>query len=264
MSSKADIWMPLYIGDYLRDTTRLTTAQHGAYMLLIMDYWTNGGLPDDDEILQTITKTNKKEWEKIRPALIEKFDVIDGYWKHNRIEREMAEANIHKQKRQERSQKANQAKAEKQALKDTYKETYEDTSKATPSPSPSPSPIIISEEAYASLSGSSFPPCPHGQILELYAKHLPHLPQHRTWEGRRQANLRARWVQASKPSSYSPVGYTTGKDGLDWWSDFFRYIAEDTKLAKGFETNGRIWVPDLEWMIKAENFNKIIDGKYDK
>ena len=122
----------------------------------------------------------------------------------------------------------------------------------------------IYKEANASLSGSAFPPCPHKELLNLWAKHLPELTQPRTWEGQRQANMRQRWIQAAKPSTYSPEGYKTIDDGLRWWESFFKYIAADTKLVNGFEANGRTWRPDLEWVVNATNFQKIIDGKYDK
>lgn len=49
-------WMPLYVGDYLGDTGHLTTAQHGAYLFLMMHYWRKGELPDDDRQLSKITK----------------------------------------------------------------------------------------------------------------------------------------------------------------------------------------------------------------
>lgn len=130
-------------------------------------------------------------------------------------------------------------------------------------PEPEPEPELV-KEANASLSGTAFPPCPQQEILKLYAKHLPHLPQPRVWEGARASHLRARWVQASKPSAYSPNGYKARETGLEWWDAFFGYIANETKLAQGFETNGRVWRPDLEWIVNPANFAKIIDGRYQK
>ena len=79
-------WMPLYIGDYLRDTRHLNAAEHGAYLLLIMQYWTSGSLPDDDQRLARIACMTEREWHAAKPIIAEFFD--EG-WKHPRIEQEM-------------------------------------------------------------------------------------------------------------------------------------------------------------------------------
>jgi uncharacterized protein YdaU (DUF1376 family) len=63
--------------------------EHGAYLLLIMDYWRNGGLPDNDEILARIAGLTVKEWGRARASIAPLFH--DG-WKHKRIDRELAEA----------------------------------------------------------------------------------------------------------------------------------------------------------------------------
>jgi uncharacterized protein YdaU (DUF1376 family) len=82
-------WMPLYIADYRADTAHLSAAQHGAYLLLIMHYWTTGGLPMDDAPLARIAGMTPAEWKKNRPT-IAAFFTAD--WKHKRIDAELAKA----------------------------------------------------------------------------------------------------------------------------------------------------------------------------
>ena len=122
----------------------------------------------------------------------------------------------------------------------------------------------IDKDTKVSLSAEGLPTCPHQDILLLYKKHLPHLTQPRVWEGNRQVVLKQRWIQAAKPSNYSPEGYKTKEDGLKWWDSFFGYIANDSSLSNGFKNKDRTWLPDLEWITNATNFAKIIDGKYAK
>jgi uncharacterized protein YdaU (DUF1376 family) len=80
-------WMPLYVGDYLGDTGHLTTAQHGAYLLLMMHYWRKGELPDDDRQLSKITKLPLRTWCEYRATL---QDFFHEGWKHKRIDAELA------------------------------------------------------------------------------------------------------------------------------------------------------------------------------
>lgn len=85
MSKRA--WMPLYVGDYLGDTGHLSTVQHGAYFLLMMHYWRQGALPDDDKQLAAITKLPLRVWLDIRETIQAFFY---GGWLHKRIDEELA------------------------------------------------------------------------------------------------------------------------------------------------------------------------------
>jgi len=94
-AARPDTWMPLYWGDYLRDTGRLTTEGHGAYLLLIADYWTSGRpLPDDDAQLAAIARLRPARWRRLRPVLEHFFEVGGGAWRHKRIDRELARARL--------------------------------------------------------------------------------------------------------------------------------------------------------------------------
>lgn len=81
--------MPLYVADYLADTGHLSTVEHGAYMLLIMHYWSTGGLPDDDKRLASIARATLEQWSEMRSTIAEFFG--DG-WKHARIDEELENA----------------------------------------------------------------------------------------------------------------------------------------------------------------------------
>lgn len=104
-------WFPFYVGDYVRDTARLTTEGHGAYLLLMLDYWANGAPPDDDETLSSIARLPLEQWVKLRSKIAPFFDVADGRWSHGRIEKELAAAEEKHKKRVNAGKAGGEAKA---------------------------------------------------------------------------------------------------------------------------------------------------------
>lgn len=79
-------WFPFNIKAYISDTMRLTTEQHGAYLLLILDYYaTETPPPDDDEVLASITKLPVETWKRHRRVLAPLFQ-IENCWRHKVID----------------------------------------------------------------------------------------------------------------------------------------------------------------------------------
>jgi uncharacterized protein YdaU (DUF1376 family) len=147
---RPDTWMPFYVGDYLRDTSRLTRDQHGGYLLLIMDYWINGPLPDDDGQLAAIVKASPEEWARLRPALSRFFVVADGVWRHKRIDAELATA------RSRYEQRVAASKAGVEARRQTERSTERSTGPLTvvlAQPQPQPPQKVPFQEGTVSLGG---------------------------------------------------------------------------------------------------------------
>ena len=85
--------MPLYIGDYDRDTGWLTRDQHGCYFLLLKAYWANGGpLPADPIILAGCVKATGEEWAALEPIMLRFFRRRGEVWSHKRVDLELARA----------------------------------------------------------------------------------------------------------------------------------------------------------------------------
>ncbi len=73
--SRADAWMPLYVGDYLADTTHLTLEQSGAYLHLLMSQWRIGYVPADPSKLAAICRVSRTHWVRhLAPAVLPFFE----------------------------------------------------------------------------------------------------------------------------------------------------------------------------------------------
>lgn len=155
---KADAWMPLWIGAYMADTMTFTTAQHGAYLLLLMAYWRERvALPDDDEQLRAITRSSKAEWVKLRPVLARKFKVDAGVWWHKRVESEIAAAEARAKKAAEKAKKAASARWKHGDEHPTSNATSIPQAMHEECPTPSPTPSL-SESSEAKASGAADAP----------------------------------------------------------------------------------------------------------
>jgi uncharacterized protein YdaU (DUF1376 family) len=117
----------------------------------------------------------------------------------------------------------------------------------TPTPSPSPVLEANTPTEYSSASAA----CPHKEIIALYHECLPELARVKTWEGSRPISLRARWREDKKRQS------------LDYWRRFFMHVSKSDFLMGRTASKDRTpFVADLEWLITARNFAKVIEGKY--
>ena len=248
------------LGDYAKKAGRLTMLQHGSYTLLIDACYDREVFPTLEQALEWTWASTETEVEAVKFVLSRFFTLDkDGCYVQDRILEEL----LHYHKNADTNKRIADEREAKRKEKNTNREQIVNE------PPPNHKPLTnnqepIIKEGKPSLSTAKLMACPQNEILNLWAKHLPHLAQPRSWEGTRRANTKQRWNQASKPSAYSPDGYQTEEAGIKWWDSFFGYIAKDTSLSNGFESQGRTWRPDLEWVVNATNFQKIIDGKYSK
>ncbi|MEH6474459.1 MAG: DUF1376 domain-containing protein [Sneathiella sp.] len=82
--------MPLFVREYLVDTTQLSLEQSGAYLHLLMHAWIRGGsLVDDDKQLALYAKVSTKKWKAIRIYLEPFWIVENGVWKNKRLLQEL-------------------------------------------------------------------------------------------------------------------------------------------------------------------------------
>ncbi len=142
----------------------------------------------------------------------------------------------------------------KNNTKTDSKESVVDATASTPDQQ-----AVLVEEIKQPKPKNPVPPCPHQQILALYHEVLPELPRMKIWDGARQQNLTARWRERWKAGHYA-----TQADGIAYWRRMFVYISSrcDWLMGRVAGQNGKPFFASLDWIVKPQNFAKIIEGKY--
>jgi hypothetical protein len=83
----------------------------------------------------------------------------------------------------------------------------------------------------------------------LYNSILPELAAIKVLNENRKRTLRQRWNE-------NPDQQT-----LDFWERFFNYVRTIPFL---MGENDRNWQPNFDWLIKSNNFIKVIEGYYER
>ena len=236
--SRIDSWMPIYWGDYLRDTMHLQPEGHGAYLLLMAAYWTSGeALLDDDESLRAITGLDLSAWGHLKPTLKRFFIAKDGVWRHKRIDEEIKRAKHLTKVRRASGKLGGKSKA-KGLAKRWQKASPSQPQPQPPLPSPLPSQIKETPtELYTSELDHAF------NAFNALAEKI----------GRPKVQRRGSARKAALGKRLSECG------GLEGWRALLAKV-EGSRYLRG-EVNG--WKCDFDFLVRASKFTRIMEGSFD-
>ena len=126
-------WMPMYHGDYLRDTRSLSLIQHGAYHLLLCTYYSTAQpLEADKSSLYRVCAAMTEDERQAVDFVIGKFFTLDGdVYRNKRADEEIAKAEEIQAKRSEAGKRGANARANASANASTSDDAIADTTTTT-------------------------------------------------------------------------------------------------------------------------------------
>ena len=246
------------IGDYHKKAGRLSILQHGVYNLLIDACYDRERFPSRQEAVDWCWASTPEEVNAVDFVLAKFFVLRDSVYVQTRIEEEIiayrafCEEQSKKGKKGGRPKKTNGEEnkpngfclepngnpMETQCCENKTLTNNQLTNNHQPKKNNTGNPV---EPANASS-------CPHAEIVKLYHELLPELPSIRDLTPKRQAALRARWKSHKRFQD------------LSWWRDYFLTV-KDSDFLMG-RLPGKTWQADFDFLIRAEKFQKIIEGGY--
>ena len=242
-------YFPMFPSDFEAKTSHLTMAEDGAYNRLLRICWMTPGctIPTDEAwIMRRARAHDEVERQAIRDVLAEFFTVENGRYSNAKLTRIFNEANEAHEKRKSAGSKGGKAKALK------INESAPSNAVAMPKqPEPEPEPEYKRKDTNVSLSSADDAPPPANDLSHAVARY-------------NSAATRAGWPQVQKLSparSKQLRGRIADAGGIEGWEVALRK-AFDSDFCRGRTT--KPWTGfSFDWLIKAANFTKLMEGNYD-
>lgn len=231
---KVDIYMPLYVRDFLTSTLGWSAEERGHYLTLLMVAWDRGGLPAELEHIERLSPGVSAVW----PMLQDKFPVgDDGLRRNARLEKHRDRCVELKEKRVEAARRAAAAKAAAAAARANGTQTVpnrypngEQTLPIAARDGTQTVPIAYPNGTHPTSTSTSTPTSPNGE--EKHTTHVGGDADFPTgWAATEWESFVSAWNRTARAKPWTPL---LAPDG---WADL---AASPGWLAKAREALARL------------------------
>lgn len=258
-------YMQFYVAEYQADTMHLTAEEHGAYLLLIFNYWQTGK-PIPKKRLQKIARVPNERWTDVKDTLSEFFKDTGDDWVHARIEADLVAAKDAQAQRAAAGKAS--AEARKAAKRDALKQESNGRSTGVQRDESKPStnkeenrveennnPPSSGDDSAPSSEAKPQPkdPVEYQAIVNMYNELLgDFLPEVVKLNTKRKSLVRARWKEV--------FGQNSKGNDLDFWRRYFLHVRRSRPLTG--TKDGFNWRPGFDWLLKESNMTRVIEGEF--
>jgi uncharacterized protein YdaU (DUF1376 family) len=240
-------YIQLYIADYLADTAHLTTIQHGAYLLLIFNYWQRGhALNNANGRLASVVRMSNEEWAQHEQTLSEFFKIDGDEWINHRIDEDLAAVEA-------KSTKASMAgKASGATRRANAKQKPNERStvvKRTPN--------HTDTDTDTDIKAPVVPTGDEAAILSAYHSTLPNCKKVEVLNPKRKKRIAA----AAKLAKQTCAAQGWPYDANGFWLAYFGECAKDPWMRGDvpYKDNPN-WKQGLETLIAEDRFAGVMDS----
>lgn len=235
-----------HIGDYAAHTSRLSLMEDLAYRRMLDAYYL-AERPLVGSSTDVAREIGMSEHIQAVEYVLNRFFVRSGSeWVSGRCDTEISRY----QSKQAQASLAGKASAAKRTSNASSTPVEKNPTDVQPTNNQEPivldKPNGLSVASVETTTAERIDNCPHDLVLGLYAKTLPTLPQ----------PLKSRWA-SSKGAVQLRMRWREDKKHQDpeFWEWFFSTVATNPHW---MGRNDRNWTADLHWLLKRENFDKVL------